>query len=104
MSLSNHQRQPWGFNHQANSTGNDQAIDHSIPLHPLGIKPLGNQYLFSGKVARESLGSLQQLPDEVLMQLLEYLDQRALRLLGYTCRFLFACCVSDDLWKSLFLE
>jgi hypothetical protein len=40
----------------------------------------------------------------MLVHLLEYLDERSLRTLGYTCRFLFAICGSDDLWKSLFLE
>jgi hypothetical protein len=40
----------------------------------------------------------------MLMQLLEFLDQRSLRYLGSTCRFLYAHCGSDDLWKSIFLE
>jgi hypothetical protein len=77
----------------------------SIPTHPLGLKPLGNKYFFGGDDARDSLkGALKILPDEVLMQFLEFLDQRTLRLLGYTCRFLFASCISDDLWKAIFLE
>jgi hypothetical protein len=77
----------------------------SIPTHPLGLKPLGNKYFFSGDDARDSLkGALKILPDQVLMQLLEFLDHRTLRLLGYTCRFLFASCISDDLWKAIFLE
>lgn len=76
----------------------------SIPLHPLGIKPLGNQFLASGPNARESAGALQALPDEILAIFLEYLDPRSLRLLGYTCKFLYAFCTSDDLWKALFLE
>lgn len=75
-----------------------------IPSHPLEIKPLGNKYFHEGKDAREFLGHLQVLPDELLSQLLEFLDSRSLRLLGYTCRFLFAFCLSDDLWKSIFLE
>lgn len=76
----------------------------SIPLHPLEIKPLGNRYLAYGPNARESLGTLQAAPDEVLVILLEYLDQRTVRRLGYTCKFLFALCASDDIWKGLFLE
>ena len=76
----------------------------AIPPHPLGLKPLGNKYFASGNDARESLGPLQALPDEMLMVLLEYLDCRALRRLGYTCRFLYAFSLSDDLWKSIFLE
>lgn len=80
------------------------SVESRIPSHPLGIKPLGNQYLSSAVNARGSIGHLQVLPDEVLAQLLEYFGQQPLRRLGYTCRFLFAFCHADDLWKSLFLE
>ena len=82
----------------------DLSVESSIPSHPLGIKPLGNRYLYDGPVARKSIGSLQGLPDEMLAQLLEFLDQRSVRLLGYTCRFLYAFSLSDDTWKTLFLE
>ncbi|KAK0729176.1 hypothetical protein B0T21DRAFT_314739 [Apiosordaria backusii] len=95
-----------------NVTGNgDEEVEledsntgsSSVPLHPLGIKPLGNKYFSNGNDARKYMGSLQGLPDEMLIQLLEYLDTRTLRLLGYTCKFLFACCMSDDVWKTIFL-
>lgn len=79
-------------------------LDSPIPVHPLGIKPLGNQYLSPTVNARRALGQLQALPDEVLSQLLEYFDQQSVRTLGYTCRFLFAFCHSDEFWKPLFLE
>ncbi|KAK0731596.1 Clavaminate synthase-like protein [Lasiosphaeris hirsuta] len=113
MLLPNNQRHPPKLSSDPNGAGScrqmtdDQdvlSIGSSIPTHPLGIKPLGNKYFASGKDARRSLGTLQVLPDEMLMQLLEYLGQRTLRLLGYSCRFLFASCISDDLWKSIFLE
>lgn len=82
----------------------DADASSSVPPHPLGIKPLGNKYLSNGDDARAFLGTLRILPDEMLMQLLEFLDQRTLRLLGYTCRFLYACSMSDDIWKTKFLE
>ncbi|KAM7224221.1 hypothetical protein V8F06_000002 [Rhypophila decipiens] len=82
----------------------DDSSESSIPPHPLGIKPLGNKYLSDGKDARESSGHLQELPDELLSQVLEFLDSRSLRLLGYTCKFLFAFCLSDDVWKTIFLD
>lgn len=41
---------------------------------------------------------------EVITQLLEYLDQKSLRTLGYTSRFLYAFSLSEDLWKTLFLK
>lgn len=80
------------------------SVESRIPSHPLGVKPLGNQYLSSAASARDSLGSFQILPDEVLAQLFEYFGQDSLRQSGYTCKFLFAFCHADDLWKALFLE
>ncbi|KAI1096200.1 Clavaminate synthase-like protein [Rostrohypoxylon terebratum] len=77
---------------------------NSIPVHPIGVKPLGNGYLASGPTARGSLGSMRQLPDEMILQILEYLDASSLMNLGSTCRFLYAFCQLDDLWKALFLE
>ncbi|KAL7629317.1 hypothetical protein AAE478_000837 [Parahypoxylon ruwenzoriense] len=76
----------------------------SIPVHPMGIKPLGNQYFASGPTARQSLGSLGRLPDEMILQILEYLDTHSLRVTGFTCRFLYAFCQLDELWKALFLD
>lgn len=75
----------------------------SVPLHPLGIKPLGNQYTATSN-ARHVIGSFQILPDEILVVTLEYLDSYELRLVGLTCKFLYAFCRSEDLWKALFIE
>jgi len=113
MHLSNDQMKASGLSFRADGTKRHRTMDEdpeslmpsSVPPHPLGIKPLGNKYFAKGDDARKSLnGALRVLPDELLMQLLEFLDQRSLRLLGSTCRFLFAHCLFDDLWKSLFLE
>ncbi|KAH8194457.1 hypothetical protein TruAng_011380 [Truncatella angustata] len=76
----------------------------SIPAHPLGVKPLGNQYFAPGPLARHAIGFWRGLPDELIIQLLEYLDQESLKNLGSTCRFLYASCQLDELWKPLFLE
>ncbi|KAI0553625.1 hypothetical protein F4679DRAFT_529910 [Xylaria curta] len=76
----------------------------SIPIHPMGIKPLGNQYFANGPNARQYTGAVGQLPDEMILHLLEYLDAESLRQLASTCRFLYAFGQLDDLWKSLFLE
>lgn len=75
----------------------------SIPLHPLGVKPSGNQYT-AGSNARHAVGFFQILPDEVLATVLEYLDAHKLALLGSCCKFLYAFCRSEDLWKALFIE
>ncbi|KAI0856181.1 hypothetical protein F4860DRAFT_423256 [Xylaria cubensis] len=76
----------------------------SIPTHPMGIKPLGNQYFATGPNARQYTGAVGRLPDEMILHLLEYLDAESLRQLASTCRFLYAFTQLDDLWKSLFLE
>ncbi|KAI0842106.1 Clavaminate synthase-like protein [Hypoxylon sp. FL0890] len=95
-----------------NATANGGELDatfaeissDSIPAHPMGVKPLGNQYLVSGPTARHSLGSLGRLPDEMILQVLEYLDIPSLKGIAFTCRFLYAFCHLDELWKALFLE
>ncbi|KAK3337134.1 hypothetical protein B0T19DRAFT_348718 [Cercophora scortea] len=106
MLFSNQQHEANGSgSHTTNGDGHDaSSIESSIPSHPLGIKPLGNKYFSAGNDARKAIGTFQVLPDEMLAQFLEFLDKRTLRLLGYTCRFLFAHCISDELWKSIFLE
>lgn len=82
----------------------DSNLGSPIPPHPLGIKPLGNRYFCTSGDARTAMGTLQVLTDEMLMQLLEYLDPQTLRLFGHTCKFLFACCMADEIWKTVFLE
>lgn len=91
-------RVPWALS--------DLALDEasSIPVHPLGIKPLGNQYLEDGPIARASMGTIQLIPDEMLMILLTYFDAPSLRGLGSTCKFLYAACRYDGLWQYLYLE
>lgn len=95
------------------SSGVAQSIDSeppaieespiSIPSHPLGVKPSGNQYTAESN-ARDRAGHFQILPDEILAIFLEHLDSRQLRLLESTCKFLYAFCRSEDLWKALFIE
>ncbi|KAI3342607.1 hypothetical protein F4824DRAFT_442722 [Ustulina deusta] len=80
------------------------TVVDSIPIHPMGIKPLGNQYFANVPNARQHLGVVSQLPDEMILHLLEYLDTSSLRKLASTCRFLYAFGQLDDLWKALFLE
>ncbi|TVY41162.1 F-box protein [Lachnellula subtilissima] len=75
----------------------------SIPHHPLDIKPLGNKYTATSD-AKDSTGYFQIFPDEVLAIFLEYLEVPQLLVLGATCKFLYAFCRSDDIWKTLFIE
>lgn len=81
-----------------------ESSTESIPVHPLGVKPLGNQYFATGLSARQALGYIGCLPDELIVQILECLEKESLKTLGSTCRFLYAFCQLDELWKPLFLE
>ena len=86
------------------SNGSIIHQSESIPSHPLGIKPLGNQYLSNGPNSRASLGLWGALPDETIMLILEHFDELSLLGLGSTCKFLYAFCYADELWKALFLS
>ncbi|KAF8854937.1 Clavaminate synthase-like protein [Acephala macrosclerotiorum] len=76
---------------------------HSIPHHPLGVRPAGNQYTATS-IARNSIGSFQAVPDEIIAIILEVFESRDLRFLGSTCKFLYAFTQSDDFWKTIFIE
>lgn len=76
----------------------------SISAHALGVRPLGNQYLAGGPNSRASIGTWRFLPDEMLMVILECFDQSCILSLGQTCKFLYAFCHSEELWKAIYLE
>lgn len=101
--------QPSGINtipvHESGEIIEESESDSSvsIPPHPLGVKPLGNQYTATSN-ARYAIGLFQILPDEVLTIVLESLHPELLALLGSTCKFLYAFCRSEEFWKSLFIE
>lgn len=75
----------------------------TVPLHPLGIRPAGNAYT-AIKNIKSSAGLFSTLPDELIVQVLEFLRHRPLLVLGFTCKALYAFCRFDDLWKTLFIE
>lgn len=75
----------------------------AIPQHPLGVKPTGNKYTASSN-AKDYAGVFQVFPDEITALLLEYMSASGLCLLGSTCKYLYAFCRSDDIWKTLFIE
>jgi hypothetical protein len=89
---------------KAVQTMDETANESHIPSHPLGVRPLGNRLLHGPISAREHTGQWQVLPDEVLETILEFLDSRDLRFLGYTCKYLYAFCHEDERWKNLFLQ
>jgi hypothetical protein len=92
---------------QTNESNHDGASlkeSDSISTHALGVRPLGNQFLTGGPNSRANIGTWRSLPDEMLTVVLESLDQSCLLSLGQACRFLYAFCHSEELWKPIYLE
>ena len=79
-------------------------FDNESLRHPLLVKPSGNAITSNGIDLRASMGTLGQLPDALVLVLLEFLDQRSLANLGTTCRALFAYTTYDQLWRDLAVE
>lgn len=75
----------------------------AIPSHPLRIKPAGNAYA-AGENIKESAGFFAILPDELIIQIFEYLGAAALQQLQRTCKALYAFTRLEDLWKALYIE
>ena len=85
-------------------TENVHEASDFIPTHPLGLKPLGNQYLAEGPNARRNIGTWAALPEEMLALVLEGFDQNSLLKLGSTCKYMYAFCHSEELWKAVYLR
>ena len=92
--------------HQKDSTRNfGQDDSMAVPMHPLRIKPLGNEYATpKNKNIKQAAGLLAGLPDESIIQVLEYLDATDLNSLGCACKALYAFSRFEDLWKALCIE
>ena len=71
-----------------------------LPHHPLDVKPAGNAYTAQRKLENP----LQNLPDEVVISILELLDPPTLLSLGQVCKAFFAFSRVDDLWKASCIE
>jgi hypothetical protein len=81
-----------------------EESSETILSHPLGLKPAGNQYTANVN-SRHHIGPNFSLwPEEFLAIFLEHLSASDLLALGTCCKFFFAFCRSDDLWKTLFIQ
>ncbi|EXJ81097.1 hypothetical protein A1O3_07385 [Capronia epimyces CBS 606.96] len=76
------------------------ASETQTDQHPLGIRPAGNA-LTSRENAQGFMGLFANVPDALLLMVLEYLDQPSLVSLGSTCRGLYAFCSFDQLWRDI---
>lgn len=90
--------------HQENVRRRSGQYDFlTVPLHPLKIKPAGNAYTATKNI-KLAAGSFALLPDELLVQVLEYLGAASLKRLGSACKALYAFSRLEDLWKTLCIE
>ena len=90
--------------HRKNPLKTCREIDSlTVPSHPLKIKPGGNAYTATVDI-KLAAGSFNALPDDVLVQLLEFLDATSLKRLGFACKALYAFSRHEELWKTLCIE
>lgn len=81
----------------------DNNASAVLPPHPLDVRPAGNAY--TSKInLRSATGFFRQLKDELINEILEYLDAQSLIQIGSTCKALYAFSRSEELWKTLFLK
>lgn len=85
------------------SKGYGENDSLTVPLHPLRIKPAGNAYTATENI-KLAAGLFKGLPDELIIQVLEYLDAASLKELGCTCKALYAFTRLEELWKALCIE
>jgi hypothetical protein len=72
--------------------------------HPCGVEPSGNSLFSTVRPCRTpGLGALARLPDELLLEVLGYVDAAALCQVGATSRALHAYANVDDVWRTLCL-
>ncbi|CDO94727.1 unnamed protein product [Kluyveromyces dobzhanskii CBS 2104] len=78
----------------------------SVPTHPLGVKPSGNALIEGAdpkeikQVREKLLGSLAVLPEDVLIELITYIDDpKDLQSLGCSSRILYAYTYDEELWR-----
>lgn len=80
-----------------------ENVSLTVPHHPLGIKPLGNAFTASRNI-KLAAGIFANIPDEIIIQVLDFLDARSLLRLGASCKALYAFCHFDEHWKALFIR
>ena len=80
-----------------------QSSEAIIPCHPLGIKPSGNLYMARRNI-KEAAGLFYSIPDDLLIQILEFLEPLPLLQLGATCKALWAFSRQEDLWRTQYVK
>ncbi|KAL8796728.1 MAG: hypothetical protein Q9195_001118 [Heterodermia aff. obscurata] len=81
----------------------EDSVEAVIPCHPLGIKPLGNLYMARRNI-KATAGLFYSIPDDLLIQILEFLEPLPLLRLGATCKALWAFSRHEDLWRAQYVK
>ncbi|KAK6459031.1 uncharacterized protein RJT20DRAFT_11305 [Scheffersomyces xylosifermentans] len=91
-------------------TSRNISVYNISSRHPLNVKPSGNSYLTLEneeliRAKQNSLGDLAVFPEELLMEILTYVDDKeTLRNLSQTSRLLYAYLYDEDIWKKLYVK
>ena len=81
----------------------DDGPSMALPAHPLGVRPAGNAYA-TDKNLKSAAGRFNVLPDEILLEILQYLEPTPLSFSGRTCKALYAFSRFDELWKAIIIR
>ncbi|XP_061372157.1 arginine-specific demethylase JMJ22 [Gastrolobium bilobum] len=81
-------------------------IKSSAPSHNHGVQPLGNLYLNPGSInSRDTgLGNLHILTDELVLEILGFLDGTSLGVLATASKSFYVFTNHEPLWKNLVLD
>ena len=82
----------------------DASSETEILPHPLRIKPSGNAFTSSSNLRDTSTGLFALFPDELILQVLGYLDADELDAIGATSKGMYGFSRAEELWKPLFIE
>ncbi|CAK9160835.1 unnamed protein product [Ilex paraguariensis] len=78
----------------------------SAPSHSHGVQPLGNLFFSPSfnNSRNTGLGNLQTLSDELVLEILGFLDGTHLGILSTVSKSLYVFCNHEPLWRNLVLE
>lgn len=81
-------------------------IKSSAPSHTHGVQPLGNLYFNPGSInSRDTgLGNLHTLTDELVLDILGFLDGNSLGVLACVSKSFYVFTNHEPLWRNLVLE
>lgn len=83
------------------------SIKSSAPSHTHGVQPLGNLYLNPGTSTNSrdtGLGNLHALTDELVLDILGFLDGTCLGVLSSVSKSFYVFANHEPLWRNLVLE